>query len=78
MFKPNFNKHKFTIIIDVYENATIANFKSSEGHVPGYQETIGALNCIQFGIMKKQGEQNKKAFDKLIEKQKKREKDNLQ
>lgn len=66
-FAPDFDKHKFTIIIDVYDNTNIYRLAPGNvGHHPTVQEIIGSLEVVKHAYLREHGAKVQKAYKKKL------------
>lgn len=72
-FAPDFDKHKFTIVIEVYDNTNI--YRLAPGNVDGYrpnvQEIVGSLEIVKSAYLRDHGAKVQKAYKKKLKEQRK-------
>jgi hypothetical protein len=63
IFKPNFEKKQFSIVIDVYENGLSFGVIPKEKS-PMYYEVLGAIHQMLYSVMETQRQESKKEIKK--------------
>lgn len=58
VLEPDFNKKRFSIVIDVFENTQTIEIHSQPGIVVRYQEIIGALELMRMNMVINQSSKN--------------------
>lgn len=70
LFEPDYTKKKYSIVVDVYENAF--GFKielpNPSDTPPTYESAMGALEITKFNLINAQREKNIKAAKKQLKK----------
>jgi len=65
IFKPNYEKKQFSIVIDVYDNGLEFSVKKEEIQ-PKYYEVMGAIHQTLHSIMESQRRESKKEYAKHL------------
>lgn len=65
-FAPDFDKHRFSIIIEVYANTNI--YRLAAGNVKDYyptvQEIVGSIEVVKHAYLREHGAKVQKAYKK--------------
>jgi hypothetical protein len=65
LFKPNFAKHRYNIVIEVYENSSLYRIDKVTEYPANFEEMVGKLECIKFAVIQQQSDNVKKESLKL-------------